>query len=147
MGAFRALPIQPVSAAVLKAPGIPWDTTIRFAIVPRQWEKSGLVLALLLLFARPVAAQPADCPPAPATGPIMPLAIDMAGRPGVPKGTSGQAYIDLPVGAPAGTACHDDPPKPPQDVLRGEPGDVLGGPPSPDLLRGPGSPRIEIEIR
>jgi hypothetical protein len=106
-----------------------------------------LVVALLLLFVRPVAAQPADCTPAPATGPVMPLAIDLAGRAGVPKGVSGQAYINLPVGAPAGTACRDEPPKPPQEVLRGEPGDVLGGPPSSDLLRGPGHPHVEVEVR
>ncbi len=108
-----------------------------FAIIPRQCEKSGLVVALLLLLAHPAAAQPADCPPAPSTGPVVPLAIDIAGRPGVPKGASGQAYIDVPMGAPAGTACHEDPPKPPRDVLRGEPADVLAGPPSSDLLRGP----------
>jgi len=106
-----------------------------------------LIVALLLLLARPVAAQPADCPPAPATGPVMPLAIDLAGRPGVPKGTSGQAYINLPMGAPAGTACHNAPPEPPKDVLHGEPGDVLGGPPSSDLLRGPGDPHGAVEVR
>ncbi len=96
-----------------------------------------LVLALLLLFAHPLAAQPADCPPVPSTGPVVPLAIDIAGRPGVPKGVSGQAYVNVPMGPPAGTACHHDALEPPRDVLRGEPGDVLGGPPSSDLLRGP----------
>jgi hypothetical protein len=30
-------------------------------------------------------------------------------------------------------------------VLGGEPGDVLHGPPSPDLLRGPGIPHVEVE--
>jgi hypothetical protein len=81
-----------------------------------------LAVALLVLFAHPAAAQPADCTPAPPTGPVMPLAI-------------------------ADTACHDDPPKPPQDVLRGEPGDVLGGPPSSDLLRGPGDPPAATGVR
>jgi hypothetical protein len=51
------------------------------------------------------------------------------------------------MGASADTACHDDPPKPPQDVLRGEPGDVLGGPPSSDLLRGPGDPPAATGVR
>ena len=147
MGVFRPSPIHLVSAAALKAPGIPWGTTMPFAIIPRQCETSGRVVALLLLLAHPVAAQPADCPPAPSTGPVVPLAIDLAGRSGVPKGVSGQAYINVPVGAPAGTACHDNPLKPPQDVLRGELGDVLGGPPSSDLLRGPGDPHGEVEVR
>jgi hypothetical protein len=106
-----------------------------------------LAVALLVLFAHPAAAQPADCTPAPPTGPVMPLAIDLAGHPGVPKATSGQAYINVPMGASADTACHDDPPKPPQDVLRGEPGDVLGGPPSSDLLRGPGDPPAATGVR
>jgi hypothetical protein len=104
-----------------------------------------LLVALLLLLARPVAAQPADCSPAPPTGPDMALGIDLAGRPGVPKGVRGEVYPNLPVGAPAGTDCHDDPPKPLQDVLRGELGDVLGGPPFPDLLRGPGHPHVKVE--
>ncbi len=150
-----------------------------------------LVLALLVLFARPVMAQPADCAPARSAnglptngwaadstaaddasvgpgGPVLPLAIDVAGRPGVPKGVRGQVYIGVPMGAPAstaanqagswtagnaparnapsGNACAYDRP-PPRDVLRGEPSDVLDGPPSPDLLRGPGHPHVEVEIR
>jgi hypothetical protein len=108
-----------------------------------------LVVALLLLLARPAAAQPANCAPAGAPGsaapvsaaplPVLPLAIDIAGRPGVPKGVSGQAYINLPMGAPTVTACRDDPPPPPRDILRGRP--------SPDLLRGPGRPHVEVEMR
>jgi hypothetical protein len=66
----------------------------------------------------------------------------------VPKGVSGQVYVGVPVGvpvgAPAGAACHDDKP-PPRDVLHGEPGDVLGGAPSPDLLRGPGHPHVAVQ--
>ena len=104
-----------------------------------------LLVALLLLMARPVAAQPADCSVAPPTGPVMALGVDLAGRPGVPKGVSGKAYPILPTGPPAGTDCHDDPPKPLPDALRGESGDVLGGPPSSDLLRGPGHPQVHVE--
>jgi hypothetical protein len=143
-----------------------------------------LVLALLVLFACPVMAQPADCAPArsadglaadgfAADGLVLPLAIDVAGRPGVPKGVRGQIYVGVPLGAtastaanqagtwtagngsrgnaptgsaPTGYACADDRP-PPHDVLRGEPSNVLDGPPSPDLLRGPGHPHVEVEIR
>lgn len=74
---------------------------------------------------------------------MLPLALDLGGRPGVPAGTTGQAYIAVPLGTP-GYACHSDAP-PPDDLLRGEPGDVLHGRPSPDLLRGPGRPRVRVE--
>jgi hypothetical protein len=86
-------------------------------------------VALLLLLAGGADAQSADCAPAPVMGPVVPMSIDVAGRPGVPKGTSGQAYVGVPMGAPTGNACADAPPPPPRDVLRGEP--------SVDLLRGP----------
>jgi hypothetical protein len=41
-GAVRALPIQVVFGKALKAPSIPWGTTMPFAIIPRQREESGL---------------------------------------------------------------------------------------------------------
>jgi hypothetical protein len=87
-----------------------------------------LMMVLLLLSAHSVAAQPADCLAAPPTGPVMPLTIGLAGRPGVPAGVSGQAHMNLPMGAPAGNDCRGAP-APPRDVL--------GGAPSSDLLRGP----------
>jgi hypothetical protein len=90
------------------------------------------------------AAQPADCPVEPSTGPMLPLSLDLAGRPGVPASTTGKAYVAVPMGAP-GVACRDAPP-PPSDVLRGEPGDTLG-PHSRDLLRGAGAPRVWVETR
>lgn len=91
-------------------------------------------------------AQPADCPQPPPSGPGVPLSLDLAGRPGVPSGLTGQAYVQVPVDQPGGYACEDRRP-PPQDVLRGHPGDALRGPPSPDLLRGPGTPWVEVEGR
>jgi hypothetical protein len=100
---------------------------------------------MLLAFAlRGAAAQPADCPTEQTSGPMLPLSLDLAGRPGVPRGVTGQAYVDIPIGAP-GIACRDASP-PPRDMLRGEPGDVLG-PRSPDLLRGPGNPQVRVELR
>ncbi|MDR3535564.1 MAG: hypothetical protein P4L71_03600 [Acetobacteraceae bacterium] len=101
------------------------------------------ILALLLLAPLALRAQPADCPTAPADGPTIPLALDLAGRPGVPAGTTGQAYVAVPAGQP-GYACQSTRP-PPTDVLHGEPGDVLHGPPSRDLLRGPGTPQVRVE--
>jgi hypothetical protein len=62
------------------------------------------------------------------------LALDLAGRNGVPSRTTGQAYITVPL-TPPGMACHDAH-APPSDVLRGEPG---------DLLRGPGTPHVQVE--
>jgi hypothetical protein len=90
------------------------------------------------------AAQTADCPVEPSAGPMLPLSLDLAGRPGVPVGTTGHAYVAVPMGAP-GVACQDAPP-PPLDVLHGEPGPTLG-PPSHDLLRGSGTPRVWVETR
>jgi hypothetical protein len=101
-------------------------------------------LLLIVVASGGISAQPADCPTEPSAGPMMPLSLDLAGRPGVPRGVTGQAYVDIPVGTP-GIACQDAPP-PPRDVLRGEPGTLLG-PPLPDLLRGPGSPRVRVEVR
>lgn len=103
-------------------------------------------LPILLVFA-PLGAngQPAECPPAaPSGGPGLPLSIDLAGRPGVPPGVTGQVYIQVPIDGSAAASCQDERP-PPRNVLGGEPGDVLRGPPSPDLLRGPGAPRVEVE--
>ncbi len=84
-------------------------------------------LCLLLMLASPCLAQPADCPVPPPTGLVLPLWLDLAGRPGVPSGATGQAFVAVPM-TPQGNACHDAPP-PPRDVLRGAP--------SEDLLRGP----------
>ena len=84
------------------------------------------------------AAQPADCPSEPPSGQALPLVLDLAGRGGVPAGTTGQAYIDIPL-APPGIACRDAAAgAPPSDVLHGEPG---------DLLRGPGMPHVKVEVQ
>ena len=90
------------------------------------------------------AAQQADCPVEPSTGPMLPLSLDLAGRPGVPADTTGKAYVLVPM-SPPGVACRDAAP-PPSDILRGEPGNTLG-PPSRDLLRGSGTPRVWVETR
>ncbi len=107
--------------------------------------RASLISVLLLLAAGRAAAQPADCPQPPGDGSSLPLSLDLAGRPGVPSGVTGQAYINVPIGAPGDYACDDDPP-PPRDILHGPPGDVLRGPPSADLLRGPGAPHVEVEV-
>ena len=101
------------------------------------------VLVLIVAAQGAAAAQPADCQVEPSAGPMLPLSLDLAGRPGVPAGTTGQAYVAVPVGPP-GVACRDAAP-PPSDILRGEPGDPFG-PPTRDLLRGP-TPRVWVETR
>ena len=96
---------------------------------------------VLLLFGSGAAlAQPADCA-APAPIGSLPLAVDLSGRPGMPAGMGGQAYVAIPLSGP-GYACPSPPP--PRDILRGDPGDVLQGQRSPDLLRGPGRPTVRI---
>jgi hypothetical protein len=99
---------------------------------------------LLMLAPLRAGGQPADCPSAPHDGPELDLSIDLAGRPGVPSGLTGQLYVQVPTDSPV-DACSTSPP-PPRNVLGGEPGDVLHGPPSTDLLRGPGgTPHVEVE--
>jgi hypothetical protein len=106
----------------------------------------GWWLPVLLVLAAPGAkGQPADCPEAaPRDGSGLPLSIDLAGRPGVPSGVTGEVYIQVPADPSAAKSCQTERP-PPRDVLGGGPGDVLRGPPSPDLLRGPGTPHVEVE--
>ena len=100
---------------------------------------------LLLILGSPAATgQQTDCPSTPHDGPGLDLSIDLAGRPGVPSGLTGQVYVQVPADPPAAASCPTEQP-PPRDVLGGEPGDVLHGPPSPDLLRGPGTPHVEVE--
>lgn len=99
---------------------------------------------LLVLGSAGANGQQTDCPRAPPTGPGLDLSIDLAGRPGVPSGLTGQVYVQVPTDQQTPDSCRTEEP-PPRDVLGGEPGDVLHGPPSPDLLRGPGVPHVEVE--
>lgn len=111
----------------------------------RWWFPLLLILGSVGPLGSPGAnGQQTDCPPAPSGGSGLPLSIDLAGRPGVPSGLTGQVYIQVPTEPPAAASCGAEQP-PPRDVLGGEPGDVLHGPPSPDLLRGPGTPHVEVE--
>jgi hypothetical protein len=107
-----------------------------------------ILLLALAPFARPVAAQPADCPSWPAPTQNMPLALDLNGLPGVPNGLAGQVYADVPMPPPGGTvsatAAPDPAPDAPYDVLRGPPGDLLRGNGPRDILGGRARPRIEI---
>jgi hypothetical protein len=83
-----------------------------------------LLPALVLGWANGAPAQPADCPAAPAMGPSLSVGIDLAGRPGVPTGTTGKAYVAVPM---QGQVADCGEPAPPADVLHGEPGDLLRG--------------------
>jgi hypothetical protein len=67
----------------------------------------------------------------------VPLQLDLAGLPGVPKGLAGQLYADVPAPPPGGTVCATARPSGTvANLLAGKPGHVLGGPPTADLLRG-----------
>jgi hypothetical protein len=83
---------------------------------------------VVALAASGAMAQPADCPTRPAPGPSQQLAIGLAGRPGVPAGVTGEAYVAVPMQAPQ-SECGA--PSAPSDVLGGEPGDLLRGTPRP----------------
>jgi hypothetical protein len=83
-----------------------------------------LGMAMTVFRAASASAQPADCLTAPSSGSMLPLALDLAGRRGVPSDVTGQAYVEVPMEAP-GIACAIPPPSP--DVLRGPPSDVLRG--------------------
>ena len=92
--------------------------------------------SLLMIVSYGAAGQPADCPAEPSSGPMLPLELDLTGRSGVPSGTTGKAYVAVPLTPPA-TACRNASP-PPSDVLRGEPG---------DLLHGPRTPHVTVEVK
>ena len=79
------------------------------------------LLVAALLFAR------ADCATAEPSGPTLPLSLNLPNN-------AGEVYVTVPI-APPGMACEETP-RPPADVLRGEPG---------DLLRGPGRPTVRVE--
>lgn len=74
---------------------------------------------LFLLVSVWLAAAPADCPNEQSSGASLPMAIDLGRR---HFGPNGQVFIDVPI-APK-EACTDAP-RPPSDVLRGEPGYLL----------------------
>lgn len=76
-----------------------------------------------------VRAQPADCFTQQPAEPALPLSLDLPGK-------NGQVYLAVPT-TPPGIACGNSDPAP-SDILHGELGDAL---------RGPGTPRVEIELR
>ena len=70
-----------------------------------------------------LAAAPADCAAVPENSASLPFEIDLGGKRAVPGGVNGKVFLDMPVSPRI--ACPDDNSKPPADVLRGEPGDLL----------------------
>lgn len=95
-----------------------------------------LLFMAVSLGASPLAAQPADCASTPAATQTVPLALDLAGLPGVPKGAAGQVYADVPSPPPGGTVCSHTGPRRHGRILEGPPGDPLAGPPIRDVLGG-----------
>ena len=85
-----------------------------------------LFAGVLLLAALPcgLAAQPADCPREPSTGPTLPLSLDLAGLPGLPPGVTGYAYVEVPLEAP-GIACQDPTPPPQNTTVVLPPGSTV----------------------
>ena len=56
-----------------------------------------MLVPILLLVAARVAAQPADCDAGRPPAGTLPLSLDLAGRPGVPSGVTGQMEIEVPL--------------------------------------------------
>jgi hypothetical protein len=100
-----------------------------------------LGLILLLLPIAPALAQGVACPTRQPGDPGLPLYLNLQGLKGVPSGVSGQVAVNVPSAPPPD--CAPPAPRPPTDVLHGDPGDVLHGEGPADVLRGAGTPRVE----
>lgn len=98
--------------------------------------KTPAVLLLLLLSA--AAAPPDDCSSGTPNSQALPTGLDLAGRPSLTAGLSGQTFT-----APASAdGCRSALPSAAQSTtLRSESGDILHGLPAPDLLQRMDEPR------
>ena len=106
-----------------------------------------LPAVLSLLFLAAGAAPPGDCLSGAAGGPTLPTARDLAGRPGVTAGLSGQTFATLP-SANSGAGCRGTLPSATQTTtLRSESGDVLHGLPALEILRPMNEPKRAPEFQ
>jgi hypothetical protein len=107
-------------------------------------------LALLSLgpvFLGAAAAPPGECAPGADDAEVSPAPLDLAGRPGVPDGLTGQTFASLP-GPEGGNDCHSPLWSVSQaTTLRGRSGDVLHGLPEPESLRPIDEPRQAPEFQ
>jgi hypothetical protein len=108
--------------------------------------KMPAVLSLLFLAAG--AAPPGDCSSGAAGGQtLLPAAQDLAGRPSVAAGLSGQTFAALP-SADSTAGCRGTLPSATQSTtLRSESGDVLHGLPAPEILRPMNEPKRAPEFQ
>jgi hypothetical protein len=74
---------------------------------------------LFLLVSALLVAAPADCPVEQSSDASLPMAIDLGNR---RSGQGSQVFVDIPIMPKE--ACVDAP-RPPSDVLHGEPDDLL----------------------
>ena len=87
-------------------------------------------------------AQTDGCEAAPPGQPGIPLQLDLGSLPGAAnRKVTGSALVMVPAAPPS--ACLDQQPHLPRDVLHGDPGNALNGEGPPDLMRGPGPARVE----
>jgi hypothetical protein len=97
--------------------------------------------AVALLSLAAAAAPPSDCGAIGDSGQVLPLPLDLAGRPDMAAGLAGHGFATLP-GEVASTGCHNALPTASQVwTLRSESSDVLHGLPAPDILRPISEPR------
>jgi hypothetical protein len=105
------------------------------------------IAALPLIFLGAAAAPPGDCSPRMGAEQVLPTPLDLAGRPNLPTGLTGETLAAPPsLDAPAG--CGVSMPSTAQVTpLRSETGDVLHGLPQPDILRRVDEPQHAPEFQ
>lgn len=115
----------------------PWDMPRAAPMQPGQPRGDSLLNPAVNPSDVPADLPPLQdlCRPPPPGSPSLPIYLDLQGRPGVPKGVTGQVGIDVPLAAPD---C-SQPVHLPRDPLHGDPGDVLRGPQPGDVLHGDGA--------
>jgi hypothetical protein len=96
------------------------------------WKTLATLLLLLLAAA---AAPPGDCSRVTDGGQKLPASLDLAGRPSIAAGLTGQMFATL-TGAEDGHGCRGALSSSVQSTtLSSESGDILHGLPAPDILR------------
>jgi hypothetical protein len=99
------------------------------------------VAVLPLIFLAAAAPPPGDCSPRVGTEQTLPTPLDLAGRPNLSGGLTGETFAALPT-LDTPTKCGGSLASAAQaTTLRSESGDVLHGLPDPDIMQRIGEPQ------
>jgi hypothetical protein len=94
-----------------------------------------LTFPLLLFLGAAAGPPPSDCGAGAEAGAMLPAPLDLAGRPSMPSGLTGQTFATLPT-TEGMSGCRSPLPSASQSsTLQSESGDILHGLPQPDILR------------